>query len=125
MSTLPNNGPAPGGERRRATRYRVAVEGMFDGGTGRIRDISAAGVYFTTTETLAPGASLVFQVEAKQFKMASPMKVRCRCRVVRIESQGGHQGVAAAIDDIELDGSAQDTGAETPPSSQNTPLSRT
>jgi hypothetical protein len=122
MSTDPTSVPAPARKQRRAARYPVAVDITFDGGTGRTRDISAVGVYFATTAVLSPGECLAFQVEARHFQMPSPMTVRCRCRVVRVESQEGSWGVAAAIDDIQFDRPAQETEQGTPPPAQTTPL---
>jgi len=97
-----DGGAWPGLERRQAERFPLAIEIGLDGGTGRTRDLNRAGVFFTTAMNVSVGAELAFEVEGRHLQVASPLLVRCRGRVVRVEALGARRGVAVAFDSIQF-----------------------
>ena len=69
---------------------------------GETRDVSSAGAYFIVDDnSLAPGAQIEFLVSLAPRPDApaeTPLRLRCRGRVTRIDNAGEQIGVAATID---------------------------
>lgn len=69
------------------------------------RDISARGLYFTFTEPLEVGSELNFELNLPpELSGGKDVRVRCRGRVVRVDSSKGSQqvGVASTIETYEF-----------------------
>jgi hypothetical protein len=92
--------PGSGGQgsRRRAERYRLQLQVELPGATGRTRDVSIAGVYFTTDQTYVVGDGIAFTLVFPEGGQAPPLRLRCQGAVVRVEPAGGEVGVAVRID---------------------------
>jgi PilZ domain-containing protein len=101
-------------ERRAARRYdlslpivvRVVPHKRSEPCHGRIRDISARGIYFITDEEFTPGAELEFTVALPVgITHGTEVSIHAHSRVlraeVRIEDDTTHTGVAAVIEGIE------------------------
>jgi len=101
-------------ERRAARRYdlslpivvRVVPHKRFESCHGRIRDISARGIYFITNEEFTPGAELEFTVALPVgITQGSGVSIHAHGRVLRAEERREddttHIGVAAVIEGIE------------------------
>ena len=115
MSPPPMGSPPFGSrERRAARRYdlslpivvRVVPHRRSEPCHGRIRDISARGIYFITDEEFTPGAELEFTVALPVgITQGTEVSIHARSRVlraeVRIEDDTTHRGVAAVIEGIE------------------------
>lgn len=87
------------GERRRAPRHHVALGLTFDVGAGTTRDMSAAGVFFTTGAAPADSAAISLAIETGSADGA-PLLVQCHGRVVRVERCADRFGVAVAFEDL-------------------------
>lgn len=72
-----------------------------EGGEGRVRNVSASGIYFLTDVPLEKGQPVKLKLEFAAFPRG-PLEVTCIARVVRIEDQGGTTGVAAHISRFEV-----------------------
>jgi hypothetical protein len=73
---------------------------------GRIRDISARGIYFITDEEFTPGAELEFTVALPvEITQGTEVSIRAHSRVLRTEERREgdttRTGVAAVIERIE------------------------
>ena len=115
MSPLPTGSPPFGsGERRAARRYdlslpivvRVVSLKRSDSCHGRIRDISARGIYFITDEEFTPGAELEFTVAlAVGITQGTEVSIHAHSRVLRAEERREDDttctGVAAVIERID------------------------
>lgn len=86
-------------DRRRHERFRSDLVIRVGRGYGKLRDLSASGVYFTTDQTFLLDEVLLFALE---FPGAStgPLAATCEARVVRLEPRADGIGVAAAITDL-------------------------
>lgn len=63
------------------------------------RDVSARGVYFLLDSGLQEGASFDFTLTLPpEVTLTESVRVRCRARVVRVESGANQVGVAAVIE---------------------------
>ena len=114
--SLPPMGSPPFGsrERRAACRYdlflpivvRVVPHKRSDPCHGRIRDISARGIYFITDEEFTPGAELEFTVVLPVgITQGTEVSIHAHSRVLRTEERREDDttrtGVAAVIERIE------------------------
>ena len=102
QATVPPNG------RRRAEvagrkEERVVTELMLEleGGHGRVRNVSASGIYFLTDVPLQEGQPLDFKLVFSDLP-SGPLEVKCAARVVRIDDQGTTKGIGAAISSFEF-----------------------
>ena len=115
MSPPPMGSPPFGSrERRAARRYdlslpivvRVVPHTRSEPCHGRIRDISARGIYFITDEEFTPGAELEFTVALPmEITQSTEVSMHAHSRVLRAEEiredDTTHTGVAAVIEGIE------------------------
>ena len=115
MSPPPMRSPPFGSrERRAARRYdlslpivvRVVPHKRSEPCHGRIRDISARGIYFITDEEFTPGAELEFTVALPVgITQGTEVSIHAYSRVLRAEERREddttHTGVAAVIEGIE------------------------
>jgi PilZ domain len=70
---------------------------------GETRDVSFRGLYFTTEGMLEAGASIEFVLTLpQQITLAGDVHIRCYARVLRVDPQKSHRGVAARIDRYEF-----------------------
>jgi PilZ domain len=91
-------------ERRQARRYRVALPVETGAlGTGRTRDVSTAGVFFETDESLVPGSAIRFSLILEQGLLDVPVRLLCEGDVVRVERRDEQLGVAATINAFRFD----------------------
>jgi PilZ domain-containing protein len=101
-------------ERRAARRYdlslpivvRAVPHKRSEPCHGRIRDISARGIYFITAEEFTPGAELELTVALPMgITQGTEVSIQARSRVLRAEERREddttHTGVAAVIEGIE------------------------
>ena len=115
MSPPPMRSPPFGSrERRAARRYdlslpivvRAVPHRRSEPCHGRIRDISARGIYFITDEEFTPGAELEFTVALPVgITQGADVSIHAHSRVLRAEERREddttHIGVAAVIEGIE------------------------
>ena len=115
MSSPPIGSPPFGSrERRAARRYdlslpivvRIVPQKRSEPCHGRIRDISARGIYFITDEEFTPGAELEFTVALPVgITQGTDVSIHAHSKVLRAEERREgdttHKGVAAVIEGIE------------------------
>jgi len=100
-------------ERRQARRYRVSLPVELDAlRTARTRDVSTAGVFFETDETLRPGTTITYSLLLEQIQPGAPLRLRCVGDVVRVERCHEQLGVAATISSFRF---APETETESSP----------
>lgn len=87
-------------EKRQATRHQIEVPIRYDFGSGKTRDVSLSGVYFTTDRLLQVGQSLRLLFELAFAIPGKTLSFDCQGHVLRVESKSGQFGVAATIDEI-------------------------
>jgi hypothetical protein len=102
---------ANGIERRASRRFTMALpllvrssapEGEAER-SGKTRDVSFRGLYFTVDTKYESGAPLELVLTLpKEITMAGDVHIRCFAQVVRVEPLNGHCGVAARIDRYEF-----------------------
>lgn len=102
---------ANGIERRASRRFTMALpllvrssdsEGEAER-SGKTRDVSFRGLYFTIDTRYESGASLELVLTLpKEITMAGDVHIRCFAQVVRVEPLNGHCGVAARIQRYEF-----------------------
>ncbi len=90
-------------DKRQAVRIPVALPVLLAGGQGVTRDVSHAGVFFTTTLPFAVGASLDFSLVFERADSTGPLRLHCHGRVVRVEPGDRTTGVAVAVTSQVLD----------------------
>jgi hypothetical protein len=115
MSPLPRGSPPFGSGERRATRrydltlpivIRAVPHKQSEPCRGRIRDVSARGIYFITDEEFTPGAELEFTIALPMgITQGTEVSIRAHSRVLRAEERREDDttrtGVAAVIERIE------------------------
>ena len=102
-------------ERRTARRYdlslpviiRVPVEDTAENKSGKTRDISTRGVYFTMDEQVESGSELDITLTLPpEITQGTEVFVRAQGRVVRVEKRNGEGdlrlGVAAVIERYDI-----------------------
>ena len=69
----------------------------------KLRDVSLRGVYLYLQNRVAEGSTLEVVLPLPEGILPGPENwIRCKCRVVRVENQGGPDyGVAATIEEFE------------------------
>jgi PilZ domain len=90
-------------DRRKATRFQVALPVEWPEGTGITRDLSAGGVFFETGRVFGLGEIIQFALVLEYIDPGQPVRLQCRGRVVRLERRGNTMGVAVAIVAYRLD----------------------
>ena len=99
-------------ERRKYRRYDLAIEVQVQP-RRRVaapvravtRDISARGIYFDFSEKMEPGSELEFELNLPlELAAGKAVRVRCRGRIVRVETPRTDGGVrvAASIENYEF-----------------------
>jgi len=84
-------------ERRRTARYTVRVPiKVVAAGVGYTIDVSATGIAFVIDEQLQPGVAIEFELALSE----SDAMLRCDGRVLRVESRGSANFIAATIENI-------------------------
>jgi hypothetical protein len=83
-------------------RVRVLDNGHADI-DGQLRDVSMCGVYLSLENRVAEGSTLEVIMPLLPGMMAGQEDwIRCKCRVVRVETKGGPEyGVAAMVEEFE------------------------
>jgi hypothetical protein len=102
---------ANGIERRASRRFPMALPLMVCPSaskgeperSGRTRDVSFRGLYFTIDTRYESGSSIELVLTLpKEITMAGDVHIRCFAHVVRVEPLNGHCGIAARIDRYEF-----------------------
>ena len=95
--------------RRFALRLPVSVKynenGVQDNTSAQTRDVSARGICFYVDTSVEPGAAIEFTLTLPpEITLTESIQVRCRGRVVRVDSASleGKVAVSAVIDDYEF-----------------------
>ena len=93
--------------RRFALRLPVSVRYSDDGGehSAQTRDVSARGICFFVDSGIQAGSAIDFTLTLPpEITLTESIRVRCKGRVVRVESGGanGKMAVAAVIDEYEF-----------------------
>lgn len=71
--------------------------------TAETRDLSAQGVFFHTDSTITQGAKVEFTLTLPpEITLTESIKVRCRGKVVRVDSEKSKTGVAAIIEQYDF-----------------------
>lgn len=83
--------------KRREERIHAALPVNLKTATGITRDVSASGIFFETTATLALGSAISFTVEFDT--PGGKMELKCQGEIVRTEQHGSQIGVAVKITD--------------------------
>jgi len=83
--------------KRSAKRIRVEVPVHLEQGTGVTRDVSQSGVFFFTDQPFVPGTTFSFTLELDNAVIGEPVLLHCWGEVVRVETAGEKNGVAASI----------------------------
>ena len=84
-------------------RVRFSVEDGITEKEGHTRDVSFRGLYFLIEAVLETGSSIEFVLTLpQQITLAGDVHIRCYARVLRVEPQDGHRGVAARIERYEF-----------------------
>ena len=86
----------------RRTEERISAElpvALRAGGEGVTRDISASGVFFSTSTAVTEGETIEFAVEFEDGVGKRQWLMQCSAKVVRIERGTSSLGVAARIVD--------------------------
>jgi len=86
---------------RRDERFDSDLRIKLDRGDGRMRNVSASGVYFLTDVDLKPGESLRFTLEFSGLQIGI-VSARCEARVVRVDPHGRLKGIGATFESIEF-----------------------
>ena len=87
-------------DRRRAERIPMTFPIELGSTSGVTRDVSGVGVFFTTNEPLEVDTEISYLL-----RVPDAVNVRCKGRIVRVNQMGGQYGVAATIEEFELDDS--------------------
>ena len=92
--------------KRVKARDKVKVKvgnGAVRNAEAQLRDVSLRGVYLYLQNKVMEGSTLEVVLPLPQGILAGPENwIRCKCRVVRVENQGGPDyGVAATIEELE------------------------
>ncbi len=85
-------------ERRQGLRYPIELPVEVEQAAGRTRDISISGIYFETEGTFSPETQIELTLLWEPTLLGTPMRIKCKGQVVRVERHEGKLGVAIAID---------------------------
>jgi hypothetical protein len=94
----------PQTEKRSTRRFSLelpvtVVESERNVATAQTRDVSSRGVYVYLDSEIAEGVPLEFVMTLPtEITLSDPIRVRCSGRVLRVEKNGGRQGVAVSIE---------------------------
>lgn len=78
-------------------RIHAALPVNLETATGITHNVSASGIFFETSATLAQGSSISFTVEFDA--PGGKMELKCQGEIVRTEQCGDRMGVAVKITD--------------------------
>lgn len=90
-------------QERRYPRHAVRLRVEFPAGEGMTRDISVGGIYFETRTPFAEGERIRLRI-LLQAASEAPIAVECEGKIVRVEGEGDHIGVAATIEGFDAIG---------------------
>jgi PilZ domain-containing protein len=104
--------PQTSQERRNTRRFSLNLPMAVHAPSGRkpevatqTRDLSARGVYFLLDSRLEEGTTFEFTLTLPpEVTLTESIQVRCRARVVRVQTQDDKVGVAAAIEQYDFVG---------------------
>ncbi|HYX70710.1 MAG TPA: PilZ domain-containing protein [Terriglobales bacterium] len=104
--------PQTSQERRNTRRLALSLPLALHAASGRkpevateTRDLSARGVYFLLDSSLQEGTSFEFTLTVpSEITLTESIQVRCRARVVRVQSEDDKVGVAAVIEQYDFVG---------------------
>jgi hypothetical protein len=85
-------------ERRQGPRYPIELSVEIEQAAGRTRDISISGIYFKTEGTFSPETQIELTLLWEPTLLSTPMRIKCKGHVVRVERHEGKLGVAIAIE---------------------------
>lgn len=86
-----------GSEQRREPRHSGNLPVELESGEGVTRDFSGSGVFFETDRSFSPGQPIEFTMVLEHIDPVSPVRLKCRGEIIRVEKSGEKIGVAAAI----------------------------
>jgi len=98
-------------ERRAARRFtmalpikvRIPTESGFVEQSAETRDVSFRGLYFMCDSSVETGDSIELVLTLPQrITLAGDVHIRCYAKVLRVEDQSPHRGVAARIERYEF-----------------------
>jgi hypothetical protein len=87
----------PHDEKRASQRIQVEVPVYIGQGEAVTRDVSWAGIYFTTDQSFSEGGDLNFSIDLAYALPGKPIKLDCQGEVIRVERHGEKFGIAAKI----------------------------
>jgi hypothetical protein len=71
--------------------------------TAETKDVSAQGIYFFMESQLDEGSHIEFTLTLPpEITLTESIRVRCKGKVVRVETAGEQMGIAAAIDQYDF-----------------------
>jgi hypothetical protein len=85
-------------ERRQGLRYPIEFPVEVGQAAGRSRDISISGIYFETEGSFSPETQIELTLLWEPTLLGTPMRIKCKGQVVRVERHEGKLGVAIAIE---------------------------
>lgn len=85
-------------ERRQGLRYPIELPVEVGQAAGRTRNISFSGIYFETEDTFSPETSIELTLLWEPTLLSTPMRIKCKGQVVRVERHEGKLEVAIAIE---------------------------
>jgi len=84
-------------EKRQAIRRRGAFPVNLESTRGITRDFSSSGIFFETDQSFAPGHTINFTIVLEYVDPGRPVHLKCRGKIVRVESRDHKLGIAAQI----------------------------
>ena len=87
-------------QRARADRVQAELPITLGNQSGKIRDISATGIYFEIPEEKGLGSQVNFVIDLTT--PGGPLQVQCTGQVVRVQNADGKFGIAVKITNSEL-----------------------
>lgn len=85
-------------DRRRAERFPLTLPIELGHTRSETHDFSGVGVYFSSDQPFEIDSEIEFLL-----RVPGAVNVRCKGHVVRVNPMGGRYGVAATIEEFELD----------------------
>jgi hypothetical protein len=88
-------------EKRASQRIQVEVPVYIGQEEAVTRDVSWAGIYFTTDQSFSEGGDLNFSIDLSYALPGKPLKLDCQGEVIRVERHGEKFGIAAKINNFQ------------------------
>jgi hypothetical protein len=85
-------------DKRQEPRHQGKLPVELETGQGVTRNFSSSGIFFETDRSFSTGQIIDFTLILEHVDPASPVRLKCRGTIVRVEEIGQKIGVAAAID---------------------------